>query len=431
MRRSIRLFAVVMAVALAANLIVGLTYGMNRPMSSDASYFLSIAKSVAAGQGFCLREGFWPDQPTMSRAPAWPLLISAALRICGCVSPDLLMRVLNLALNVGVAALVAALAWRLFRKPAAGLIAGVAWAFHPVALFEACEGNSEILFLAVALFGVLLLLEGSDGLFPNESSDQSAVPAPRWPLSPAYWLGCLALGLACLARTNFLLVGPLAFGIVWVRNRFKLAGRTAVLLALSFVLFALPSGLWAVRNYRVCGDFPVFTTLRGQTIYGGNNAVVADTLTYWGYWVFPDVIPGEKTMCELSRSLSEYEVDCYYTGKAKQFVAANKLAMPRLWLGKLIRAYVPIPWKPGLGSYAVAAVRWILYATAVAGLFLAWRRLGGMYRAILAAMVLANLATVLIFYGYSRFAFELDPFLLPLSAWALVSVMGRREECHA
>jgi hypothetical protein len=76
-------------------------------------------------------------------------------------------------------------------------------------------------------------------------------------------------------------------------------------------------------------------------------------------------------------------------------------------------------------------VRWILYATAVAGLLLAWRRLGRMYRAILAAMVLANLATVLIFYGYSRFAFELDPFLLPLSAWALVSVMGRREACHA
>lgn len=423
-RKISRPVLVVLVAATAVNLLAGVVYGLRRPMCSDASYFLGIAKSLADGHGYFLKEGFWPDQPTMSRAPAWPFLVSAGLRACRSVSPDLLMRIMSLALNAVVAALVAALALRLFRTAAAALIAGLAWAVYPMALFEACEGNSEILFLGLALTGVLLILERSGTEAPDGGP---ALPAIQPASSARFLAGCLTLGCACLVRTNFVLFGVFALVTLGVCCRFRFSVRAARLLAMGLLLFSLPSGLWALRNYRVCGDFPVLSTLRGQTLYGGNNPVVAETLPYWGYWVFPDVIPGEKTMYELSRTMSEYDVDCYYTRKARAFIRGHKLAMPRLLLGKLIRAYVPIPWKPSLGSYAVSAVRWVLYATALAGLIVAWRRVDRTYRAILAAVMLTNVTTVLLFYGYSRFAFELDPFLLPLSAFALMVMFRRRD----
>ena len=407
-----KVLGIVLLAAVAVNLAAGLAFGLRKPMASDAFYFLSIGRSLSEGAGFVLREGFWPEQPTMSRAPGWPFAISLALRGCKGCSPDGAMRVLNLALNAGVSVLVALLALRLFGSRWTGWVAGMAWAVHPMALFEALEGNSEILFFALALAGVLLILRRG-----------------RW-----VWLGCLFLGLACLVRPNFVLWGCLAAGLLVARSGVSLLTRrsrpvipprTVALLAVGLLLFLLPSGLWAIRNYRVCGDFPVLSTLRGQTLYGGNNPVVAETLEFWGYWVFPNAIPGEKTMYELSRTLSEYEVDCYYTQKGRAFVAANKGAMPRLLLGKLIRAYVPVPWKASPGSYAVGAVRLALYATALAGFFLAWRLMSRAYKVILAAMVLTNVATVLVFYGYSRFAFELDPFLLPLSAYGIIEAVRR------
>jgi hypothetical protein len=188
---------------------------------------------------------------------------------------------------------------------------------------------------------------------------------------------------------------------------------------LATVLFLIPSTLWACRNYGICGHFPVLSTLRGQTFYGGNNDVVANDLEYWGYWVFPNSIPGETTMLALAASLSEYQVDCYYFTKGKDYARKNWFAMPRLLLGKAIRAYVPVPWKPGLGAYVVSAFRWVVFLSALIGIYLLWRRLNTGCLIIVGAMAMTNLFTVLMFWGCARFSFALEPFLLPFSACAV------------
>ncbi|MEI6169175.1 MAG: hypothetical protein WCS52_18490 [bacterium] len=465
--------------ALLVNAALGLKFGLNKPMVSDAQLYLQIAQSVADGDGYRLREGFWPDAPTMSRAPGWPFLVSVALQVMRGIAPDLLMRCLNLLLNSLVAVLVAMLAMRVIGyglsvigvKPqafslannggpttptwfnACGLVAALLYIFYPVALYEAYEGMSEILFLALALSGTILLLgqwdrrlisdrlkaspslpSAATHVYTTHASQSNNSVALMWSDVcglMSLFSGFLLLGLSCLVRPSFILwigfVGVIVIGYwLWVIGRkmknFILSWPVVCSLlsgVFCVVLFLAPSFLWAVRNYHVCKHFPVLSTLRGQTFYGGNNPVVAGTREYWGYWVFPNNIPGEKTMYELSRTKSEYEVDAYYFEKGKTFVKEHWRNMPLLLLGKIVRAYVPVPWKFSWAAMMVAVFRCGLYILAGLGLWFLWGKLDVYFKIILTAIIATNLALVLTFYGYNRFAFEVDPFLIPFAGASL------------
>lgn len=402
-------------VALVVNLGMGFTLGMGRAMESDSFYFLRIARSLAEGQGFRLREGFWPESPTMSRAPAWPFAISLTLRVFGNASPDRVMRILVLTLNSVVAVLVGVLTMRLFRKPSLSWIAMACYVLHPTALYLAYTGESEILFLVLALAGTILLLK-------------------EWRFK---WLGFLCLGLSCLVRANFIpwvAFFVMLLGVGSWRKRMSPGWLLDVgggwlnfpflRLAICVLMFAAPAGLWMVRNYRACGRFPVLNTLRGQTFYGGNNVVVDHNRKFWGYWVFPDEIPGEIPMRELARTRSEVEVDTYYFSRGKSYVQQHWNTMPLLVVGKLVRAYVPVPWNLTAGTAVVSGYRWLMYLGTLAGLWIAWRRLDSGYEYIVLAMVCANVFTVVLMWGCARFAFELEPFLLPFAACGIGWLRG-------
>lgn len=472
----------VLSLALAVNFTVGLKMGMSKPMTSDAEFYLLIAKSLAAGDGYSLREGFWPDTPTMTRSPAWPFAVSVGLRVCPGLSPDVVMRGLNLVLNSLVAVLVALLARRMISCQVAELLrespeapaftasrtqqlgnsttlfsilAGALYIVHPQALYLAYGGASEILFLVLSLTGTLLLLSQkqrvmscsvAELLHKEPSSLSRNDPTTQQPNNstafPAADLGgFLLLGLACLVRPNFILwivffaglvilrprTGGVASALVYGGHYVARRGfaRWLAIIGVGILIFLTPSLLWAVRNYQICGHFPVFSTLSGQTLYGGNNGIVANNLEQWGYWVFPNAIPGETPMVELSRRMSEYEVNDYYNRKGSEYIRTHLLEMPRLWLGKMLRAYWPLPWKATAGGLVAGVYRGLLYLAVVAGLIIGWRRLSRPYGVILTAMVLANIATVLIFWGCSRFAFAVEPFLIPVAVVALAILLPR------
>jgi hypothetical protein len=502
----------VVMIALAVNFAVGMKFGMATTMTSDAEHYLDIAKSLAAGQGYFLTHGFWPDVPTISRSPAWPFTVSLALRLFPSVSPDLVMRCLALLLNSLVAVLVALLARRLLggyereeasREAAKSrrggdinsaqggnqyssfapsrlrvrylpLLAGCVYAVYPTPLYLACNGASEMLFLALTLAGTLMLLggkdfsreavkaqRGGDVLSATGGKQNSPFASSRLRVRPVFLpaFGFLLLGLACLVRPNFILwigFAILLAGFYWLKGgnqrrmgltrsreganeeknkalcseeqnttgvsypldngffsyRVFASSREAILLVF---IFLLPSTFWAARNDTITGHFPVFSTLRGQTFYGGNNDIVSGTHEFWGYWVFPDQIPGEPEMEELAKTKSEYEVDCYYYDKGKDWVRTHVGQIPGLMVGKLVRAYVPVPWKPTKATVAVSVLRWVLYLAALLGVIIFWRALDLRFRIILGAMILTNAATVVIFWGCARFAFAVEPFLIPLA----------------
>lgn len=390
----------VLTVALALNLAIAWKLGLYRPMESDAYYFRDVAENLSVGQGYRQTESFWIDTLTMTRLPGWPFAVALALKAAPGVSPDLVMRLTAICVNSVAALLVALLALRLFRRHMMGVLAGLVYALHPTGIYSTYTGLSEPLFVAVMVGGVLLLL------------------TKRFTTNLA---GFALVGLSCLVRANYVLWGVSAAAVVlllvWrkvvpVDRRMLFAG------AVGMAITILPTVGWAARNYRVCGHFPVVSTIQGQTFYGGNNQVVATNRQYWGYWVFPDSIPGERPMGVLAKKMSEYEINKYYMARGNEFIRDNLGAMPGLLLGKLVRAFVPVPWNVTIETVAVSVYRWALYLAAIAGMVLLWRNVDIRYRIAFVSMFAVTVVTVLWLWGCARFAFAVEPFLIPFAVGA-------------
>jgi hypothetical protein len=195
-------------------------------------------------------------------------------------------------------------------------------------------------------------------------------------------------------------------------------------------IFFIPLLCWTARNYAVTGNFPVITTLSGSTLYGSNNPVVADTLDYWGYWIVPDRIPGETPRKELVGHMSPYELDRYYSSRAMLYLKSSWFALPRLIFGKLIRAHVPMPWKPSLPGYAAALCRLCLYAAVLWAIRQRTIRAGD-YTIAVAGLFLANLITSVVFYGTARFTFLWEIAVLPGAVIGLFEIFSRRKPHYA
>ncbi len=417
----------VLVVALVLRLGLSLKLGMWQPMTSDAFYYKELAQSLAAGEGYVGRTTYWPGEPTLVRLPGWPTLVAAVFWLAPSVHADLAMRLLALVVDAAAAGVIALLTWRVLKSFWAAAGAGLIYAAHPTALYLAYDGDSEPFFILLATAGALLLVMASE---KNRSSRSIVFLALA---------GSLLLGVSCLVRPNYLLTGlflAVVYAIRFVGERLAghgeqeagKPGAALVLLAGCVVIFLLPALMWCARNARVTERFPVLSTLGGQTLYGGNNSIVANDLTYWGYWAFPDSVPGEKKMAELARTMSEYEVDRYYIARGLEYIKANWFSMPRLWLGKLVRSYVPVPWKPSWSAYALGFYRLVIYILAAIGLIGAWRLTPTFFRAFFLALWLTNIFSIVVFWGCARFAFPAEVTLLSFAGWAGAERIGRVRE---
>jgi 4-amino-4-deoxy-L-arabinose transferase-like glycosyltransferase len=416
-----KVLSTVALLSLIVSLGFGFAMGLGKPMDGDAYYFYQLAESLSRNTGYVIHDGFWPEDPSMRRLPGWPFMVSVVMRALPFISGEVAMRSLALVLHAVASVFVAAIALRLFRHGLVALVAGAVSTLHPAGLFAAHEGLSESAFVALAAAGTLLLLAN----LPISAKQASGETRPMRRSSIGMLFGFLLLGLSCLVRANFVLwiaFFAASYGLVILRRR---SLGTLGLLVVGGLLFALPPLTWAARNYQICGHFPAFSALRGQTFYGGNNAVVANDKAFWGYWVFPNQIPGETPMVELAQRMTEYEVDCYYYERGQRFVRENARSMPVLLVGKLVRAYVPIPWGRSFPSYASNAFRLVFMIAAIQGFVLFWRRTDARYLWVVGSMVATSVATVLVFYGYSRFAYTVEIFFIPFVSAGVCRVIWR------
>lgn len=381
-----------------AHLAFYCTIDVREALVGDAHYYLGIAGEIAKRDRYVDPGTYWGEIPTFGRAPGWPFMISLGLRAFPSADPDLVARILGAASNVFAAVAVYFIGRAAFRSGPVGLLAGLGYGIHPYAIYLASTGHSEPAFIFLIAVGTALAMR--PGIIPR-------------------LLGAAFFGMGALTRVNFVLFAPAILGLMACRYIFAHARpdarqvATALLLLACFLAFPLG---WAYRNYQVCGHFPVLSSIGGETIYGGNNDVVAFRLDNWGYWVFPDGIPEERSKRELAGEFSEYELDRYYYKQAKDWIGSHLDALPRLTLGKLVRAYVPVPWNPTPDALIASSYRAAFYLLFIVAFYLRMRPQSRPFELIFWSMALVNLATVVMFYGSARFTITIEPFMLPYAA---------------
>jgi hypothetical protein len=388
------------SIALVVLVCATLAWGPARKVDpGDSEQYLAIGRSLANGRGYIDTAGLWPDRPSYDRMPGWPLVIAAALKLAPQASEAAVLRYTGAFCLALIGAFFALLHRQLGVRSELSVLGGLAVALSPGMVFLALAGLSEVLFLLVAAAGTVAILGGG-----------------RW-----MYAGAAVFGLAALVRPNFVLM-PVAFVLLALllpgsRGEFcekMLRGKTGVRLAVLVVIVFLPALAWTLRNYSLTGRFPVLSSLEGETLYGANNEVVANNLTAWGYWIVPDQIPGEMHKADLARGRTDMDLTDYYHHRAIEWIKHHLSALPRLLLGKLIRAFVPMPWLPVAGTWLAFSYRFLLDVLYLSLVRWWWPEISRLYLLLCLAMLLVLLFTTVLYYGSFRFTHvSLEVFFVP------------------
>ena len=383
------LFALLLGFATA-----GVRGSLDRPVQGDGVFFIGLARSLAAGKGYVLERSPWPNAPDLGRLPVWPAMLVLPCAAFPHANDNAILRVSAIVVNAAAAVLLAVLTYSLWPNPIAALLAGAIFAVYPTELGLVENGLSEPSFFLLAFGGAILLLRGGGKAIA----------------------GAALLGVSVLVRSNMLIFPAVALLAAMVHRPLRCGSLKQF--AILTIAFVIPPAAWMARNYLVAGAFPMVNAMEGETLYGGNNIVSATQVDAWGDWVFPDLIPGETPKKQLGSEMSEAALNRFYERQAIGFFLANWRGYPRLLLGKLIRAFVPVPWRPSWSEYVIAAARILLLVGLVLALASGPPR-NARYELLVTSMFLVTFVTTVGFYGSSRFTFSLEAFLIPYVAIAV------------
>ena len=253
-------FCLALLVRVAYNLIVARNY----VPKYDAALYHYIARHLVLTHCFCL----YGQQPTVSRAPLWPLIMALIYTVTG--PHDVFARLFYAVLGSGTCLLVYFFARDLFGRRVAlwtGLIAAL---YTGLFIYDGwLYAESLYTFLLTAL---------AYTLYRFQRTGQR-----RWIVG-----GGIALGLAALTRPN----GPILFALVlfWailmLRDgplpRHTLLRGSLLILLLGAALLAP----WTYRNYRVTHALLPVALGEGDVLLGAyNDTVLTSDPNGRGLWV--------------------------------------------------------------------------------------------------------------------------------------------------
>jgi 4-amino-4-deoxy-L-arabinose transferase-like glycosyltransferase len=373
-------------------------------LAMDSQEYDRWAQGIAAGD--------WLGSQVFFQAPLYPYLLGATYTVLG--HRPALVYLLQILLAV-------AGCWALYR-------AGREMADERTGLGTA---------LLAAVYGPFLFY---DAQLLKESPAVTATSFLLWALAAARsrpgigrWIGAGALlGALALLRENALLLVPFLLPLAWRReDRWPGLLRRGGALVAGLILTLLPV---ALRNGLVGGDFLPTTSQGGVNFYIGNNARADGT--------YQPIVPGKQIpelerreparLAEqaLGRPLSAGEVSRYWLEQALGWAREHPGDFLRLQLRKLGMFWSWYEWPDAVDYYYVKTLSPALrlpllefggtVILALAGLFLARRRLGAFAPALLFA--LGWMASTVIFFLFSRYRLPVVPALLLLGGVALAAI---------
>ena len=392
------------AIGLAARLAFGLLYWVDEPLNRDEVEYLSLARSLAAGQGYDYDEHVKQGnvQP-FGRAPGYPVFL--ALVGAGSTYVERVPVSVKVAQSIVGAIGVFVIALAAFRLAGArpAMAAAAMAAVFPPLVWIAGYAYSEAVFWPVGL-GLALLA--------SRTLDDPYGPPWKKPLM----LGVVT-GLVILLRAATLLFVPItAAWLIWKRRWGTLAG-----FALGVVLVLTP---WTIRNVGFHGRFVLVASDGGVTFWTGNNELATGE---GDMAANPHLKLANQELRAKHPGFSEEQMEPIYYRESLTWMREH----PGAWIGLMARKafYLVVPIGPSYRLHSaryywasVLSVAVLVPLAAIGGWRLGTRRrrLAGMW--LLAA---AAVATCLVFFPQERFRIPvLDPALILLASglWATRSL---------
>ncbi|HEC83605.1 MAG TPA: phospholipid carrier-dependent glycosyltransferase [Firmicutes bacterium] len=351
---------------------------------SDAPTYYVLAENLLNGTGYRYGEDL---QPTAKRTPGYPLLIAATFKVFG--RNFNAVRIVQCSLDVVTTSLIFCLTTLLFSSNLAGLLAALAYALYPPAIFSTTYIMTETLYTFLLVgFTVTLMV--------------SILTSNRW-LSLA---AGILLGLATLTRPGvlFLPLCLLAVGVILKRQLWK----ALLIFIVGFLVTILP---WGARNYRTHGKWIMTSTLVGANLYKGNHIP-----SQGAFFASTDSLVPPPLRTKLATA-DEATRDSILKAEAFRMIWANKGKIAILTLKKIPRLWLNLGYgRPSSKkSIALAVSHLALLGLAIYGLnsIVADRRYLSFVP--LATIVFSTLAYLAV-AAEVRFVFPLIPLVLPFAA---------------
>jgi tetratricopeptide (TPR) repeat protein len=376
----------------------------------DAEYSVDWAGRAAAGDLLGSPEG-----TAYFRTPLYTWLLAGAFLLPG---PDLpAARVLQALLGAAACVMLARVAGRRFGRAAGiatGALSATAW---PLLYF-----GRELLIESVVPFLGALILVAFDAALQHDRPR-------RW-----FVLGA-AIGLAAVARANFLLVAPAVWLFAVVPSGPRLR-RTLALVA-GVALCVLPV---TVRNRAVSGDWVLLSYQGGLNLWIGNNPEadgMSASLPGFSSWRNEDVDAWFAR--EHGYDVGPAEQDAYFRRLARAFFAEHPVDALRLLAKKTYLFLQGYEIRNNRDLYAVRERNallglplpdfgWVLPLAGV-GVFVHRRRVRDVLP--LLAYFAAAAAGVILFFVCARYRLVAWPALLPLAGAGAAALSDRSAGARA
>lgn len=401
------------AVGLAARLGVAIWLGLGKPPEpgSDPAEYDQYAWNVAQGRGYrgTSTDVSDTDHVTAYRPPGTSLVWAGLFRVFG--HRYEVVRVLNCVLGAATGLFVLSIGRGCF-DDRTGWLAACAWSIFPTSLLYSTELLSE----SLTVFCFCAYLTASLK-FADRPSFAAALIAG------------VCLGITLLVHPTKVLMVPLA--AMWGLWQFRRDWR-AVIQSLTIPVVAVALLMpWTIRNYYVFHEFIPFSTMGGSVLLQGNNRLVVSDPSLYGYNVWDTKIPEYKQALEAPND--ELERDKVAKTLAIQWLRDNPDQWAFMLQAKFRRAWTPFlqPHSPRL--YRVGTlVSWgpvlILFSLAFFPTLVSFLK-NGKPGWLLHLAVMHFVALSLIFFGYSRYRYPIEPICLVLAASTVtytLSLLSRR-----